>query len=356
MKAAILGTGGIGLGTAALLASNETSVSVWGRSASGMQALLDGQPILASGAVTGRFSVIASQKMAEVVHEADVIIVTVSGAGLKSTLDLLAPWIMPCQLVVISAHLSFAALYLSRLLGSRGVKAEIVALASTLVTARRSLPGTVEISSIRKQVTAAALGPDAALQKLSMWFPAIIFKPVTSMLAVMLNNVNPTSHIPTALCNLARMEYGEQCGSYRGISPAVAHLIEALDSERIEVAARVHVPAHSLAEHWNRSFDIPLGPIAIMAAQQNERRHGGPAGPISLDHRFVTEDVPFGIVPNIALGQIAGVNMSMHEACVGIFNTLYRRDFAAENDLLPEIAIEGCSVDEISDLCRSGFN
>lgn len=354
LKAAILGTGGIGLGTAALLASTEASVSVWGRSARGMQALLDGEPILASDAVTGRFSVIASQEMAEVVHEADVVIVTVSGAGLKSTLDLLAPWIMPGQLVVISAHLSFAALYLSQLLGSRGVKAEIVALASTLVTARRSLPGTVEISSIRKQVTAAALGPDAALQRLSMWFPAIIFKPAASMLAVMLNNVNPTSHIPTALCNLTRMEYGEQWGSYRGISPAVAHLIEALDSERIEVAARFHVSAHSLAEHWNRSFDIPFGPIAIMAAQQNERRHGGPAGPITLDHRFVTEDVPFGIVPNMTLGQIAGIDMSVHAACLKIFNTLYGRDFVADNDLLAELAIDGCTVDEISNLCRTG--
>lgn len=356
MKIAVLGGGGIGLGTAALLASNGVSVAIWSRSNLGIQPLLDGKLLLASGAVSGRFLINASLCVEETIAGVQTVIVAVSGAGLKATLEQLAPHVSDGQLIIISSHLSFAALYLSKLLAQRGVKAEICAWASTVVTARRLGPGEVEVSSIRRELTAASLGSVKNGQELSTkFFPDTGFKQVESLIAVTLNNVNPTSHAAVALCNLTRMEYGEEWGSYFGISGAVGRLIEALDLERLSLARSFGMETHSLQQHWHRSFDLPLGSISDMAAEQNKRRRGRPLGPQTLEHRYVTEDLPFGIVPNIILGKISGIGMAAHEACLHLFDLLYHRDFQAENDLLANLSLNQLSKLDLIEICDKGF-
>ena len=60
-------------------------------------------------------------------------------------------------------------------------------------------------------------------------------------------------------------------------------------------------------------------------------------GPTTLDSRYVTEDVPFGLVPTIRLAALAGVPVPLHESGVRLMSALYGRDFAAENDILPRI-------------------
>ena len=54
--------------------------------------------------------------------------------------------------------------------------------------------------------------------------------------------------------------------------------------------------------------------------------------------------MPFGLVPSTVLGRIAGVPMPLHEAGIAMFGALYGRDFPAENDLLPTLALDGLSI------------
>jgi opine dehydrogenase len=355
MRVAVLGAGGVGLGTAALLASNGHESSVWARSPKGIGPMLDGKSLIARGQIAGEYGLAASLDMSEAVKDAELVVVAVPANGLRVTLDILAPLLRGGQAVAISAHLSLAALYLSRILSSLGADVAIAALASTPVTGRRLSPGVVEVATVRRGMTSATLRCTTGNNVEDVLFRALnmALEPAAGLLAVTLNNVNPTSHAATALCNLTRMEYSELWGSYRGISPAVARLIERLDDERIALAARFGVVARTLPEHWNASFGLPLDTIAAMAAEQDRRRGGGPAGPQSLDHRYVTEDIPYGIVPNIVLGEIAGIDMPAHRSCLQLFDILCARDFAAENDLLPELAIKGISTVELDDLCRS---
>ena len=97
----------------------------------------------------------------------------------------------------------------------------------------------------------------------------------------------------------------------------------------------------TVEQHFRQSFNLPVGlSLAEMAAQIHERRKG-PPGPVGLEMRFVTEDVPFGIVEVIALAEIKCVPVPLHELGLGLFDALYGRNFAAENDLLPAIDLDG---------------
>ena len=58
-------------------------------------------------------------------------------------------------------------------------------------------------------------------------------------------------------------------------------------------------------------------------------------------------------MPSTVLARIANVSMPLHEAGIAIFSALYGRDFRAENDLLPELGLDGMSIDTLRSLVRA---
>jgi opine dehydrogenase len=97
-----------------------------------------------------------------------------------------------------------------------------------------------------------------------------------------------------------------------------------------------------------------MAPIGEMA-QTLAERGGGPTGPATLDTRYVTEDVPFGLVPTVLLGKLTNRAATLHEAGINLFSTLYGRDFRKENDLLPELGLENLSRADLQELARGGW-
>jgi opine dehydrogenase len=106
----------------------------------------------------------------------------------------------------------------------------------------------------------------------------------------------------------------------------------------------------SVRDHFHLSFGVPRGPVGDAGAILTAR--DATPGPASLDTRYITEDVPFGLVPSTVLAHIAGVPMPLHEAGVAMFSALYSRDFRAENNLLPTLALEGQSIAGLRKLVR----
>ena len=80
------------------------------------------------------------------------------------------------------------------------------------------------------------------------------------------------------------------------------------------------------------------------------------AGPTTADSRYVTEDVPFGLVPTAKLGRLVGHPAPLHEAGVSLFSAMYGRDFTAENDLLAALDIDALSLTQLQTLCRDGYS
>ena len=233
--------------------------------------------------------------------------------------------------------MSFGAVYLTSLLQTRGIGVPIVALGTTVVTGRQSGPTEVAVGSVRARIDAAVLPPDAAdaLAVCVVLFGDRFVRRET-LLAIALSNLNPQNHMAIALCNLTRMEKGEAWSQNGNITPSVAALIEALDAERLAIAAAFGVQVRTIREHFHLSFDVPMGSLAEMTAIL-AARPGDTRGPATLDSRYVTEDVPFGLVPTLRLAALAGVPAPLHAGGIAIFSALYGRDFAAENDILPAL-------------------
>jgi opine dehydrogenase len=233
------------------------------------------------------------------------------------------------------------ALYLAQGLARRGVDTTVVAFATTVLLGRRSGVTTVAVGGVRTMLEMAVLPEgrgEKALETCRTLFGER-FRLADNLTAIALSNLNPPIHMANALANFTRIEKAEYWANYEGITPGVARLIQALDVERLAVAAAYGVQVRSVEDHYRLTFGFPVGMgVAEMSAAVHEERKG-PPGPTSIETRFVTEDVPFGIVQVIELARRKNVAVPLHEAGVEIFCALYGRDFRAENDLLAAIEV-----------------
>jgi opine dehydrogenase len=231
-----------------------------------------------------------------------------------------------------------------------------VAWPTTALTARVSGPAAVHVSGIRQRLEVATV-PDCDTQHGIEVCRSLFgdrFHPSPDLLAVTLSNLNPPVHMANTLCNFTRIEKGEDWENYGGITPAVARLIEALDAERLALAASFGLNVRSVRDHFAHSFGVPLASLAEMAAAVYIQRPGL-LGPQSLDTRYVTEDVPFGLVPLTALSRSAEVEMPLHRAGIALFSALYGRDFCADNDILPALGLAELDRKAIHERARGGW-
>jgi opine dehydrogenase len=351
-RVAVLGAGGIGCGAAALLCERGHEAVLWSPSGRGTAAFAGGVALQAEGKLSGSYRPIIAADCASAVRDADAVMLAVPGYGHRAVLDAVSAHLRPGQPVIISSHMSFSALYLARQLAARDVRVPIAAWGTTVTTGRR-LPGpAVRVSNIRDKVDVAALPADGidALVALCRSLFGDRFVPREDLIAVSLSNVNPQNHLGMALCNFTRIETAAQWVNWSGLTQSVGRLIEALDLERLAVAAAFGASVRSVRDHFHQSFGVPHGPVgdagAILAARDAS------TGPASLDTRYITEDVPFGLVPSTVLARIAGVPMPLHEAGIAIFSALYGRDFRADNDLLPLLGLERLSMSALRDVVR----
>jgi opine dehydrogenase len=326
MRIAILGAGAIGCGTAAFLRAQGHEAVLW--SPSGRRV----QNVRAHGAVEGNFHPETAESCAAALAAADCALIAVPGYAHRAVIEAAAPHLGAAHTVLFSSHMSFSALYLRLLCPDTAV----VAWGTTVVTGRMTGEAEVWVTNIRSRVDVATVPEADGARGLALCRAAFgdRFLARQGLIAIALSNLNPQNHLAIALCNLTRMEKGEAWKQYANTTPAVGRLMEALDAERIAVAAAFGVSVRSIHEHFRLSFGAEgatMGAMAAhLAAQSND-----PNGPATLDSRYVVEDVPFGLWPTVCLGRIVGVETPLHAGGVALFSALYGRDFAGENDILP---------------------
>jgi opine dehydrogenase len=164
--------------------------------------------------------------------------------------------------------------------------------------------------------------------------------PLVSTLA----NTNAVTHVPLALFNWTRIERAENWPQYHFMTSRVASTIEALDTERVAVASAFGIHVRSIGKHFSQSFNVDAERLEDIAVELHKRR-GGPPGPTDIETRFLSEDVPYGLVFLLALGRIAGVKMPITKTMVSMAELIVGEDFVAWNDLVGNLDLSSESVE-----------
>ncbi|MBS0340716.1 MAG: NAD/NADP octopine/nopaline dehydrogenase family protein [Proteobacteria bacterium] len=345
MKVGILGAGGIGLASAAWMAQRGHDVMIWSPRGSTSDALRR-ESLKATGVLEATMPVKVADGAGELAQFADVLLLAIPLNGHRSAMDAVLPHLRAGQMVIVSSMGSLSALYLYEAAIGRGVPISVASFGTTVLTARRQGPAEVRIMTRRTKVGVSCL--PCTDQAMAMQACEILFGPGfigdENALATTLANINPVAHGPLALFNWTRIERGENWPQYHFMTPRVAAVIEQLDAERMAIAGAFGLRLRTLERHFAQSFNTQSAHLADIAAELHDKR-GGPPGPTDVKTRFLSEDVPYGLVFTLALSHLTQVSAPATEATAAMAGLILGEDFAAANDLIFALRVPSESVD-----------
>ncbi len=354
MRLAVVGAGPIA-GLSAVLASQEGhEVALWCPRGGPRHGIVSGGRvgIRCTGVLEGVADV-ALLPDAGALADWSNLLVAVPGNAYSAVLPVLLPMLSAAHVVICSGALSLAPLWLAERAAARP---GIVAWGTTLGTARTLPDRTIQVGTVRGRFELASL-PAARRNELAIRCAMLFgdrFTPVDSLLIPVLSNINPVAHAGQVIPNLSRMERGEAWQLFDCFGPAGAAIAEAIDAERLAIARAFGVQVRSLARHYHLSYHVPEGPVAGIAAAI-EASGRGPRGPATLAHRYVEEDIPFGLAVYEALGRIAAVPTPVLSTAVTVLETATGRPLRTLNSLLTELRLEAETVDGLVQRCAGNF-
>jgi opine dehydrogenase len=340
-RVGIVGVGGIGLASAAWVASRGFPATVWAPRGPWPHPL-EREPLQVEGLVEGRFDVAVADDARGLCASSDVVVIAVPAYAHRVVIEALAPHLEARHAIVVSSMASLSSLVLREALLRRGVDATVAAFGTTPLTARRVSPTQVRVMTHRTTLGVSAL-PVARTEAMRARCEALFgnaFVAHANALATALSNINPVAHGPLALFNWTRIERAEAWPQYHYMTPRVAAVIERLDAERLALAAAFGLEVRTIERHFAQSFGTQSDRLADIAAELHAMR-GGPPGPTDVDTRFLAEDVPFGLAFQVALGRLAGVPTPATETIIGSAELITGRRLSEENDLLPLLGLDG---------------
>lgn len=349
---AIIGAGVGGLEMAGHLGLNGHRVRVHDIRDNAVSSIRDKGGIEVDGIATG-FAPIerATTDLAAAIKGAELIMVATLHNDYETVASGLAQLVSDGQAICLIPGYVGGALafrHTLRTLGCR-VNVPVAEMDSFPFTGRIVSPAVLHLASVKQRLHVAALPAtslEEVVQLLRAAFPQAVAAP--SVLHTGLMSMNPMLHVPGMLANAARIESGDKFDFYRdGISPNVANLVLSLDAERVAVAAAFGVRVQTQLDWLGSIYGLKEGDLYTRIQKLHRDIFKDSPAPTTLNYRYLTEDVPFGLVPMIDLARSAMVRTPVAEALTQMASALLDRNFWAEGRTLKHMGLAGLSADAI---------
>lgn len=276
------------------------------------------------------------------VKDAEVIILPIPTYAQEPFFDLMLPFLHEDQKVIATTG-NLGSIVLGNSLKDRGIKGLLVGETSTLpYIARMAGPGKVRVIKDKKLFYGSAFPADQNHEFIEL-VNSIYKNAATSTKDVVetaLNNLNPVAHPVGLLLNAGSIESAQMSESdyylYReGISPSVAGVIEAVERERLNVVDALGYTAKHLAGE-DTVYNVLHDPRLLDSV-----------GPNRIDDRYLTEDVPYGLVPLSGLAKLVGKKTPVIDALVVMASALMGIEYWTEGRSLERLGIAGLSLDQL---------
>ncbi|WP_303150001.1 NAD/NADP-dependent octopine/nopaline dehydrogenase family protein [uncultured Cloacibacillus sp.] len=255
------------------------------------------------------------------------------------------------QIIVLNPGRTGGALAFLETVRNNGCSAKIiVAEAQTLIYAcRKTGVASVEIYGVKNNVDLGVIPAKRtkdALDLIHQFYPQ--FVAAENSFETSMSNIGALFHPTPILLNIGRIENDTNGFRYYidGITPSVAVLIKAVDSERMAVAKAYGVKVNSVEEWLNRAYGIEIGDLYYML-QHNDAYYEIMA-PHNIEVRYVTEDVPMSLVPISELGKLAYVQTPNIDSIIQLASSIYGRDFRLHGRNSQSLGLDGMNKMQIA--------
>jgi len=299
--------------------------------------------------------------LAEAIAGVETILVVVPALAHAGYATACAPHLQSGQTVILNPGSTGGALAFRKSLKDKGIRVGIpICETNTLTYICRLIgPAKVKITARTRTQFACFPGKETRthVKGFEEMFPGTTER--ANVLQTSLTNFNAVMHAPGMILNAGWIEFSKGNFSYycEGTTPAVAKVMEEVDKERMAVCHKVNYPTERFLEFFYKAGStseraFQSGSL-YMALQESEPNRFIRA-PANLSYRYLTEDVPFGIVPMAYLGRLLGVATPTMNALIDLASLINGTNYW-ETGWTPErLGIQGMSLEKLQDYVENG--
>ncbi|MDA0769583.1 MAG: hypothetical protein BZY79_02395 [SAR202 cluster bacterium Casp-Chloro-G4] len=291
----------------------------------------------------------------EALAASDLVLLIVPAYAHKRFAEVCAPHIRQGQTVVVIPG-TFGALEWAKVLRDAGTTGVTLAEVDTApYVCRKTSPDTATIWGI---VTSLGMGVlpatdgERVRQIVDPLFPGISLYP--DVMAAGLSAINPVVHPAGVLMNAGRIEYsrGEFYFYEEGVSPSVAKVIMQVDDERRAIGSALGYELLPANEGFHNAGFGPQGDLwATINGSMMLTRLKAPG---SLDSRWLTEDIPYGIAAWSLVGKQFGVDTPLMRSFVDIGSIVIGFDGWEAARTPEDLGIDGMDLETLKTFLASG--
>jgi opine dehydrogenase len=328
MTFAVIGAGNTGQAIASYLSLKGEGVKLFSRNPLKAEKITR-QGLELKGMYSAKISIEASSNMAKAIEDAEFIIISTTSFGHKQVFNNLKPILKNNQTIAIFPGY-WGAMECKEVLGDL-IEDKNITVAETSAmpfVSKADDAGSVYINKIKKnvQISFIPTSKNASIsEKFLETFPQLI--PAKNIFETSLNNSNVVVHTPITLFNASRIDSSEEFQFYgQGVSPLTVNYIEKLDQERIKLANMLQVETQDILSILNEFYETDYS--SLYDALPGLFPVG--TAPKTLNHRYITEDIPFGLVPISELSRKVGIKTPYTDSIINTASLFLNKDFREE--------------------------
>ncbi|MFQ5912090.1 MAG: NAD/NADP octopine/nopaline dehydrogenase family protein [Nitrospinota bacterium] len=352
-KVAVLGAGHGGCAAAAVLTLRGYEVRMHSRSEGRLAPLRSG--ISVRGEYQGRpIPALLTTDLASAVSGADLVMLVVPSVAHEGYARALAPVLRPEQVVYLNpGHTGGGFHFAAELRAAGGSDAPLCESVTLTYICRMEGEATVAVYRETTNLRFAALPAgrtEELTQRLRPLFPNL--RPASNVLETGFMNINAVIHPPGVLMNAGWIEFtgGDVLFYKESITPAVARVIEEVDAERLAVAGRLGLRLPAFIDYFceaGLTTEAARRSRSVYRAMQESGPNRTIKSPSSLDHRYVHEDVGYGLMPMSEFGRLVGVSTPAMDSLITLASIAQNKDYRREGLTLARMGVEGLSPEEL---------
>ncbi len=332
MNVTVVGAGNLGLAMAAHLSKCGNNVTLWNRSKATIQKLMKTRTIYCQGVLDGPVSIAqVTDDIRQAVKDPDVIFITTPANSHRWLAEIIGKHIRKETVIVLNPGRTFGALEFQEVYRNynKDYAQTIAETQTTIHVCRKTSEDSVNIIAFKLDVLISTFDGKKNQDIISR-LPRCLHQylmPARSMIETSIGNVGMILHCAPLLLNTGWTESQKAVYKYYydGITPTVGRLIEKIDQERVAVSRELGFEVESAKDWLKRTYNVEGQ--TLYECIQNNAAYETIDAPNSLEHRYIFEDIPHGLVALEAVGKKLGVDMKNTSLIIDLASSLMDVDF-----------------------------
>jgi opine dehydrogenase len=364
-KIAVLGAGNGGCAAAADLTLRGYEVRLFSRSHATLLPIIKQGGITLSEAGEEKFAApyFYSPHIVPVIDGVDLIIVAAPAVAHEYLAQSMARYLQDGQRILLNPGHTGGSLHFAEILRRGGNKATVRLCETVTLTyiCRMVKLAHVEIYRRTMNLRCAAFpaqDTNDLIGEIQRVYPNVTV--AQNVLETGLSNINAIMHPAGMLGNAGWIEEtGGDFLYYReGVTRAIAAWIEEVDKERLQIVRSLGltpVPFIDIFYQAGLTSVEARASGSVYLAIHNSEANFKIKSPASLDHRYLHEDVGYGLVPMAEIGRLLGIRTPVIDSLIKLASVANGIDYSREGLTLHKMGLADIAAKNLTAILQNGF-